>query len=280
MMTGRGLMGGGVGLAAALSGAVAFSMAPATTAGGALDDRTPVAAADVQETRDLERKIEAAPDGSVRFHFAAREGVCGDGGSLHVTIHGEDEPDHGCHHGPVWVEVEKRGGRPVDLDMWAGQTRGSRADARTDLGPVGVAEAADYLVSLAGRADEDVAGDAIGAAALADSVVIWPELLEIARDDGLDSGTREAAIFWLSQHAGDRATESLESIARGDGDSDVRQAALFGLSQLPNGAGVDVLLSVARESDDPELVEASLFWLGQTGDPKAIALFEEILTRN
>jgi len=67
---------------------------------------------------------------------------------------------------------------------------------------------------------------------------------------------------------------------RSDGDTDVREAALFGLSQLPDGAGFDALMSVAREGDDPELVQASLFWLGQTGDPRAISLFEEILARN
>ena len=72
------------------------------------------------------------------------------------------------------------------------------------------------------------------------------------------------------------ATEDLEDIVRSDTDTDVKEAALFGLSQLPDGAGFDALMKVAREGDDPELVQASLFWLGQTGDERAIALYEAL----
>jgi HEAT repeat protein len=176
------------------------------------------------------------------------------------------------------VEVEKSGRRIVDLDMWVGGD--SRDAARTDLGAVGTREAADYLLALARRTDGDFADEAIGAASLAADVVIWPELLDMARDESIDTDTREGAIFWLAQLAGDRATEGLEEILRSDGDTDVKEAALFGLSQLPDGAGFDALMNVARDGDDPELVQASLFWLGQTGDPRAISLFEEILARD
>ena len=268
-MTGRRKMGGGVGLAAALFGGVAavswFVLAPAIEA---------------QEAGDLARRIEAAPDGSVRFNYAAREGVCGDG--LHINVHseGEGHDDWGCEDGPIWVEIEKSGRRVVDLDMWVGRTRDSRDAARTDLGAVGTGEATDYLLALARHSDGDFGDEAIGAASLAADVVIWPELLDMARDESLVTDTREGAIFWLAQLAGDRATEGLEEIVRSAGDTNVKEAALFGLSQLPDGAGFEALMKVAREGDDSELVQASLFWLGQTGDPRAIFLFEEILARN
>jgi hypothetical protein len=270
MMTGKRVKWGGVGLAAALFGGVAvlswLTLAPATEA---------------QEAGDLARRVEAAPDGSVRFSYAARDGVCGDG--RHISVHGEGDEDHDdwrCHDGPIWVEVEKSGPRIVDLDMWVGRTCESREAPRTDLGTVGTGEAADYLLALARRVDGDHGDEAIGAASLVADVVIWPELLDMARDDSLDTDTREGAIFWLAQLAGDRATEGLEEIVHSDGDTEVKEAALFGLSQLPDGAGFDALLKVARDGDDPELVQASLFWLGQTGDPRAISLFEEILARN
>ncbi len=265
-MTGRRMKWGGVGLAAALSGGVAalswLILAPASVA---------------QEAGDLGRRIEAAPDGSVRFSFEARDGVCGDG--HHISIHddGEDLEDRSCDDGPVWVEVEKSGRRIVDLNMWVGGD--SRDTPGADLGPVGTRDAADYLLALARRMDGEFGDEAIGAASLAADVVIWPELLDMARDDDLATDTREGSIFWLAQLAGDRATEGLEEIVRSDGDSEVKEAALFGLSQLPDGAGFEALMEVARDGDDPELVQASLFWLGQTGDPRAIALFEEILAR-
>jgi hypothetical protein len=37
------------------------------------------------------------------------------------------------------------------------------------------------------------------------------------------------------------------------------------------------LIRIARASPDPELRKTALFWLGQTEDPRALALFEEIL---
>ena len=267
-MTGRRMKWGGVGLAAALSGGVAalswLILAPAGQA---------------QDAGDLGRRIEAAPDGSVRFSFEARDGVCGDG--HHISIHddGEDLEARRCDDGPVWVEVEKSGRRIVDLDMWVGGTRDSRDPPTADLGTAGTRDAADYLLALARDTDGEFGDEAIAAASLAADVVIWPELLDMARDESLATDTREGAIFWLAQLAGDRATEGLEEIVRSDDDTEVKEAALFGLSQLPDGAGFDALMEVAREGDDPELVQASLFWLGQTGDPRAIALFEEILAR-
>ncbi len=269
MMAGTRMRRGGVGMAAALfAGVVAFSWSIHAPTGEA------------QEAGDLARRVAAAPDGSVRFSFAAREGVCGDGRHINLS-HGDEDPrDRRCQNGPVWVEIEKSGRRISDLDMWVGRTRSSRAAPRTDLGTVATRQAADYLLDLARRSDGEHGDEAIGAASLAADVVIWPELLEMARARDLDTGTREGAVFWLAQLAGERATAGLEEIVRSDGDTEVREAALFGLSQLPDGAGFDALMEVAREGDDPDLVQASLFWLGQTGDPRAIALFEEILTRD
>jgi hypothetical protein len=270
MMIGRQMKRGSVGLAAALFVGVAavswLVIAPASEA---------------QEVSDLASRIDAAPDGSVRFSYAARKGVCGDGQRISFDHDdGESDADWQCEAGPILLEIEKSGPRVIDLDWWVGRTRNSRDAPRTDLGVVAPAEAAEYLLSLARRFDGDMGDEAIGAASLAADVIIWPELLDMARETGLDSETREAAIFWLAMLAGDQATEGLEEIVRSDGDTDVKEAALFGLSRLPDGSGIDALIKVARDNDDPELVQASLFWLGQTGDPRAIALFEEILTGN
>jgi len=34
-----------------------------------------------------------------------------------------------------------------------------------------------------------------------------------------------------------------------------------------------------RSNRDPEMRRKALFWLGQSGDPRALALFEELLTK-
>jgi hypothetical protein len=42
---------------------------------------------------------------------------------------------------------------------------------------------------------------------------------------------------------------------------------------------VAALIQIARTNRDPEIRKNALFWLGQSHDPRALALFEEILTR-
>ena len=236
---------------------------------------------DAQEAESLARQVAAAPDGSVRFNYAVRDGVCGDGHRISIGYHEDDpEADWNCLPGPAWVEIEKSSTRIVDLDWWVGRAQSSRGTARTDLGEVRPSEAAEYLVSLSRSLDGELADEALGAAAVAAEVEIWPELVEMVHDEGLDSETREAAIFWLAELAGERATEDLEKIVGSDQEIEVKEAALFGLSRLPDGSGVDAMIRVAREHEDAELVQASIFWLGQTGDPRAISLFKEILTQD
>jgi hypothetical protein len=54
---------------------------------------------------------------------------------------------------------------------------------------------------------------------------------------------------------------------------------VFALTQLPGDRATDVLLRVARENRNPRLLPTVYFWLGQTDDPRAAALFEDVLLR-
>jgi HEAT repeat protein len=54
---------------------------------------------------------------------------------------------------------------------------------------------------------------------------------------------------------------------------------VFVLSQLRNGEGVPALLEVARSNPSDVVRSRSLFWLGQSGDQRALDLFEAILRR-
>jgi HEAT repeat protein len=74
------------------------------------------------------------------------------------------------------------------------------------------------------------------------------------------------------------ATRGLDSIMRDrGGELEVRKQAVFALSQRPRDEGVPALIRIARTSREPEIVRTALFWLGQSDDPRALALFEEIL---
>jgi HEAT repeat protein len=88
---------------------------------------------------------------------------------------------------------------------------------------------------------------------------------------------RSQALFWLAQKAGQRASETITDAIRNDPDTEVKKKAVFGLQQLPPDQGVPLLIQVARTSKNPEVRKQAVFWLGQSGDPRALAFFQEIL---
>jgi hypothetical protein len=103
-------------------------------------------------------------------------------------------------------------------------------------------------------------------------------LIRMAKDDA-SSRVRGQALFWLGQKAGQRAAAAISSAIEEDPETEVKKKAVFALSQLPRDQGVPLLIQQARTSHNREVRKQAMFWLGQSGDPRALALFEEILAR-
>jgi hypothetical protein len=231
--------------------------------------------------QSLAQRVRGAGDGTVRLSFAAREGVCSRGPGS-ITIIDEDEDDEewesDCERGPVRVSLRMEGGRVAESETYVGGRWRAGRGRVTDLVLVPAREAADLLLGLAPQVGDDDGGELVTAATLADSVVVWPQLLRMARDTRVREETRRQAVFWLGQAAGDQATKGLDSIAAdGGGEIEIRKQAVFALSQRPADEGVPVLIRIARTNRNPELRKTALFWLGQSEDPRALTLFEEIL---
>jgi hypothetical protein len=233
----------------------------------------------VLEGQTLARRVAAAGEGAVRLSFAARHGVCGSGGQ-NISILSDDEHDEvesDCAPGPVRVSLRVRGGRVAEAHTYVGGRWRPPQGPTTDLGTVSAPEAAAGLLTLAERADGD-AESLVTAASLADSAIVWPDLLRMARRADLPLETRRQAVFWLGQAAGAAVTHGLDSLTADEGsDLEVRKHAVFALSQRPADEGVPALIRVARTSPSGELRKTALFWLGQSDDPRALAVFEEIL---
>jgi hypothetical protein len=243
----------------------------------------------------LADRILEVREGTVRLSFGVRPGVCGDGetfirdrsrGENNVTTFddgnsrwsGRGWRDRPCEPGPARVAISKSGGDVTRVRLYVGGDWTSGSGSVTDLGMVAAPAAARALVAVARRSTR--ADKAIFAATIADSASIWPDLLALAKDDRVRKDTRKDAIFWLSQAAGDEATRGLSELAENDDqDREIRDQAVFAISQLPDDEGVPILIRIARGNPDPKLRRKALFWLGQSDDPRALRLFEEILTK-
>jgi HEAT repeats len=250
-------------------------------------------AASLAPGQSIAARVARVSNGTVRMTFAAKPEFCGSGNSIirnggrGRTTWGDNwntsrdvEWETDCSRGPARVVLDRRNGELTDLRFYVGGRWRPAASDVVDLGTVPAGEAANYLVSIAQSEKGSMGEKAIFPATIADSANIWPALLKIARNADLPRSTRTQSVFWLGQAAGDAATANLKDIVLDNSvDREVREQAVFALSQRPRDEGVPALISVARTNKDPEIRKKALFWLGQSQDPRAIDLFEELLTK-
>lgn len=278
------VVAGTVGQVAAIVGGGAPRAALAVLTAGLL-----IAGTSPLRAQSLENRIASVGDGSVQLRFASRPGVCGDGrgsigaGGSTFVRHYSSDSDYGygrewCVPGPVRVVLSVEGGKVSRARVFVGAA--DTSSEVHDLGVVGAREAADYFLALARSGTSRVGDDAILAAVLADSVTPWPQLLSVARDHDVPHGTRESATFWLGRAAAASVNHRDIFGERDEAETDrdeVRNAAIFALSQQPRDEGVPALIRVARGNNSPSARDRALFWLGQSGDPRALDLFAQIL---
>jgi hypothetical protein len=239
--------------------------------------------------QSLERRVLESGDGTVQFSFASRPGVCGDGvsyvrdgfggdnriyenGNFSGRRHGDDWPP--CMPGPIRVVASVTGGELLRLRTFAGPQHASAEPQLRDLGAVSVSEAVAFLTRVVEHGNGRPSRDAILPLVLADSISPWPTFLRYARDERLPRGMRSTVDFWLARGA---AAKLGLADRDEDTDDDVRSSAVFALSQQPKDVAVPRLIDLARHAKYPAARAQALFWLGQSGDTRAIDVFEEIL---
>ncbi len=238
-------------------------------------------------------RVARVSTGTVRMSFAAKPGICGSGTSIHHSRNGgrttwndsrsssrDLEWDSECSHGPARVVIDREGGANTALRFYVGGRWRTPGPDVTDLGTVSARDAANYLISIAETDRGRIGSKAIFPATIADSATVWPALLRIARNANVPRDARNQSVFWLGQAAGDAVAAELGALVVDDAvDREVREQAVFALSQRPKDEGVPALIKVARTNRDPEIRKKALFWLGQSHDPRALDLFEELLTK-
>ena len=240
--------------------------------------------------QSLAARVAAVKNGSAQFEFPSREDACGDGHSyirIGDSMNGSFSSNTdlaNCQPGPVRIVLEVHDGRVIALRDYLGPVAPAPAGV-TELGEFTASEGSNFLLGLVeSQADGRVANRAVFPAMLGRDVVAWPTLLRIAKADaGGRRSRRHDVVFWLGQYAAAKLSGSDDPFAprsRGDEDSeeDVKEHAVFALSQLRNGEGVEPLIQVARTNSDQRVRAKAMFWLGESGDPRALALFEQVLT--
>lgn len=245
-----------------------------------------VLAPDLVGAQSLARHIRETKDARMAFTFASRAGSCGNGRNYLEDGYGgsqiEDASFSGysreslrreCQRGPVRVVATVVDGEVTRMRTYVGPP--AHTEGVRELGDVSVREATDYLRSLFDMGSARVAGDAMFAFTLADSTVPWPALLRIARDEERPKRVRQSATLWLSRGAGFKLGGHDDESP----DDEVRTAAVFAIYNHSKEQAVPQLLEIVRTSKYPAVRASALFWLGQTGDPRGLALMEEILSR-
>ncbi len=229
--------------------------------------------------QSLANRIASASDRSVQFTYAARPGVCGDGRTYISTGSGNfygsfysDAADK-CQPGPVRVVIDLADRNVVALRTFVGASSPATDPGVADLGNVNPAEAAEYLLGVAARADGRVGRDAIFAALLGDKVDATSRLLEIGRDQNRPLETRRAALSGLVRSEApqlDRIGAALVQIATNENDvQGVRTQALSVLSRLDHGAGIQPLVQLASGNINSWIGRESMRVLSSSGDPRA-----------
>jgi hypothetical protein len=90
---------------------------------------------------------------------------------------------------------------------------------------------------------------------------------------------RSQSLFWLAQTAQRRAGDAIRGAIDDDPETEVKKQAVFALSQLPADEAVPHLMRLARAHANVEVKKQAMFWLGQSGDPRALSFFEDVLTK-
>ena len=230
----------------------------------------------------------AASDGIVQIIYPSRPSACGDGQSFIANVFGTDRfysgditstgrnPWQGrqCDHGPARVSATVVSGEVTRIRAYVGPVPNAASDVRTLT--VSANEAAAWMSDLITRASSRVASEAILAILLADGPEPWPLLLKVARDDTRPRDVRRNAMTWLSFGV----AEHLGLSGADDGTSDddeMRKQAVYVLSQRPKSESVPGLIELSRSAKHASARKMAIYWLGQTGDPRALDVYAELL---
>lgn len=242
--------------------------------------------------QSLAGRLAATVTGTVAFSATARPDVCGDGSlsysdglsgprtrvyeGMLLTHAPWDTRIAPCEHGMVRVTVRMVEGVPSWLRTAAGPLV-TLGDSVLDFGRVPAASAGDFLRALVRGGQGRAAIEAIAALVLIDSVPRWEILAAAAEDSSKIQRYRRRASDMLARGAA--STLGFGSPTDEDDAASLRREAVYAIARAKDRSvdPVPELLDIARSNPHRDARVAALYQLGQLNDPRAVALFENML---
>lgn len=111
------------------------------------------------------------------------------------------------------------------------------------------------------------------------STRVEDKLFEVARsNDSID--VRRQAIRLLGERVGKRSFEFLSQTAQSpDGNTEVQVQAVRAISERRAEESVPLLIKIARTHPNQQVRKQAIRSLGESGDPRAVEYFREVLTK-
>jgi HEAT repeat protein len=111
------------------------------------------------------------------------------------------------------------------------------------------------------------------------STRVEDKLFEVARDDA-SVELRRRAIRLLGERAGKRSLDFLTVTAQSpDGNTDVQLQAVRAISERKADESVPILIRIAKTHPNQLIRKQAIRSLGESGDPRAVEFFREVLTK-
>ncbi|HEY4101186.1 MAG TPA: HEAT repeat domain-containing protein [Gemmatimonadales bacterium] len=246
--------------------------------------------------QSVDRALAGAGGGTVQFHFASRDGVCGNGRNFYrasdmgigyfSSYNNGADGDESCARGPVRVVVVRFGTEIIRIETYAGPLA-QDPDGGKDLGAVSARDAASWLINQAATLEGRPARDAIQPAILADSAVVTPQLLRLATDQTRSRDIRSSAISWLARRREEpggvgaaTVQRTLDGIVHDRDESETtRRQAMSTLGNLDRGEGVPLLITMAGDAD-LWVAKTAQMSLANSGDPRARQFIRQAVKRS
>jgi hypothetical protein len=136
-------------------------------------------------------------------------------------------------------------------------------------------DAAAWLTDVVAHGNARAASDLLLPLILVEGSEPWRFFLQLVRDENRPRDLKRSVMMWLSNAVSDHLG-ILDETARSDED-EMRDQAVYVLSQRPRSEGVPALIEVAKSSTHPSARRSAIYWLGQSGDPRAIEVYADLL---